>query len=109
MAYSEGLAKRLRGLLRGKYDFTEKKMFGGLCFMINGNMFCGVLKDNMIVRVGKEAYEDTLAKPNVHPMDFTGRPLRGFVYIEPEGYSTKQLLLKWIDQGIKFASSLPPK
>lgn len=72
-------------------------------------MFLGVANDNLIVRVGQEAYEDALAKPNVKPMDFTGRSLRGLVYIEPEGYSTNQRLSKWIDEGIKFAAFLPPK
>lgn len=109
MAHSEELAKRIRGLLKGKYDFNEKKMFGGLCFMINGNMFCGVIKDNLIVRVGSEAYEDALAKPNVHPLDFTGRPLRGFIYVDPKGYSTREALLNWVKKGIEFASSLRTK
>lgn len=109
MAYCEELANRLRSLLKGKYGITEKKMFGGLCFMMGGHMFSGVAKDNLVVRVGQEAYEDALAKPNVKPMDFTGRPLPGFVYIEPEGYVNEQSLLEWINQGIKFAASLPPK
>jgi TfoX/Sxy family transcriptional regulator of competence genes len=109
MAYSEELANRVRGLLKGNYEFTEKKIFGGLCYMINGNMFCGVIKDNLVVRVGKDAYEDALAKQGAKPMDFTGRPLSGFVYIEPEWYRKKQSLLAWINKGVEFASSLPPK
>lgn len=109
MTYSEELANRVRGLLKGKDELSEKKMFGGLCFMINGNMFCGVTKENLVVRVGKEAYEDALARPGVKPMDFTGRPLSGFVYIDPDGYRTKQSLLTWVNKGFEFASSLPPK
>lgn len=109
MTYSEELANRFRSLLKGKYAITERKMFGGLCFMINGHMFAGIIKDNLVVRVGREEYEDALVKPNVKPMDFTGRPLRGFVCIEPEGYANKESLIEWIDRGIKFAASLPPK
>ena len=109
MAYSEDLASRVRGLLKGRYELVEKKMFGGLCFMINGHMFCGIINDRLVVRVGKAAYEDALSKPGVKPMDFTGRPLSGFVYVEPKGYSTEHSLLAWISKGFKCASTLPPK
>jgi TfoX/Sxy family transcriptional regulator of competence genes len=109
MAYSEESASRVRGLLKANDEFIEKKLFGGLCFMTNGNMFCGIINDSLVVRVGKEAYEDALARPGVKPMDFTGRPLSGFVYVEPKGYSTEESLLAWVNKGLKFASSLPPK
>ena len=109
MAYDEELAARIRKCLSKKDKITELKMFGGLCFMIAGNMCCGVIKDNLIVRVGPERYENYLRESYARPMDFTGRALRGFVYVESEGYDTDESLKKWVGRGVEFASSLRPK
>lgn len=109
MAYNETLAARVRMTLAGRMQVTEKKMFGGLTFMLRGNMCCGVVKDDLVVRVGPVNQDEALAEPNARPMDFTGRPLRGMVYIGPEGYRNDEELRHWVDQALSFALSLPPK
>ena len=85
MAYDEQLAERVRKSLGRRRNITEKKMFGGLSFLQNGKMLCGVLKDLLVLRVGPEEAAKLLKKPHVRPMDFTGRPMKGFVYVEPGG------------------------
>ena len=85
MAYDIMLAKRVGALLRRRKNITQKEMFGGVCFLVNGNMCCGVERDRLVVRVGIEPYEQLLQKRYVKPMDFTGRPLRGFIYVMPGG------------------------
>lgn len=84
-------------------------MFGGVAFMLNGNMCFGTLKDDLIVRVGSDRYKDALAMPHARPMDFTGRPTTGFVFIDQKGWSNDATLKKWLDMGIEYASSLPKK
>ncbi len=90
MVYDEKLADRIRKMLTTRKGLVEKKMFGGITFMLNGNMCCGVVKNNLVVRIGPERYEKVLAEPHVQPMDFTGRPLRGFVFVGPGGYQTDE-------------------
>ena len=109
MAYNEDLADRVRVSLAGHRGIAEKKMFGGLSFMLGGNMCCGVVKDDLVVRVGPDGYEDALAEQHARPMDFTGRSLRGMVYIGAEGLQTDKALAKWVMLGVAFAASLPPK
>ena len=109
MAYDEVLAERVRRALAGRNDLSEKKMFGGVAFMLHGNMSCGVEKDQLMVRVGPERHEEALAQPHARPMDFTGRPMRGMVYVTPEGCRTDEALKRWVEQGLNFAASLPPK
>ena len=109
MAYDEKLADRTRDRLKGKRGITEKKMFGGLCFMMNGHMVCGVEKDNLVVRVGPDQYDWALKQKHARPMDFTGRPLKGFVYVAPQGYKTLSSLKKWLDLATDFVDSLPSK
>ena len=109
MAYDEDLADRVRALLAGRAGVREQKMFGGLCFMINGNMACGVLGHELVVRVGKENLEDALALPHSRPFDMTGRPMRSFVYVGTQGVGTNQGLTEWAGRGIAYAESLPPK
>ena len=84
-------------------------MFGGLCFMLGGNMACGIHGDELIVRVGKENLEDALSRQHSRPFDMTGRPLRGFVYVAAEGLVTDKGLAEWAELGIAYAASLPPK
>jgi hypothetical protein len=84
-------------------------MFGGLAFLIDGNMCIGIVGDDLMVRVGSDAYEGALAQPHAREMDFTGRPMRGIVYVGTKGTASKQALEKWIDRGLDFAGSLPPK
>ena len=109
MAYNENLADRIREVLAHRNELTEKKMFGGLSFMLCGNMCCGIINDDLVVRVDPDSYEKTVAKPHARPTDFTGRPLKGMVYVEPEGYRTDEELKYWLDQALSFALSLPPK
>lgn len=109
MAYDEKLAKRVRDYLQGRHGTSEKRMFGGLSFIVDGNMCVGILGDRLMVRVGADGYDHALAEPQVKPMDFTGRPLRGFVYVDPEGFKTEDSLMKWIDRGLQVASSLKSK
>lgn len=109
MAFDEGLAQRIRELIEEQPGFSEKKMFGGVGFMLRGNMACGVNKDDLIVRVGPDRYDEALAQPNSGPFDFTGRPMRGWVTVAPGGYESDHDLASWVQQGVEFASSLPPK
>ena len=109
MAYNEHLASRIREALDDREDITEKKMFGGLSFMLAGNMCCGIVGDDLVVRVGPEGHEKALAEPHARPMDFTGRSLKGMVYVASEGFETDKGLEYWLGQGLSFALSLPPK
>ena len=109
MAYDEALANRIRELLRDRRDVTERKMFGGLAFLVAGHMCCGIVGRDLMVRVGPEDYESALSVKHVRPMDFTGRPLRGMVYVAPPGLRTRRVLQAWIDRGVRFTRSLPEK
>ena len=109
MAYSEELAQRVRDAVGPGVAIEEKKMFGGLCVLVNGNMACGVMDDEIMVRVGPDGYEEALALPHARVMDFTGRPMKGFISVDPEGIATDDGLADWVGRGVEFAGSLPPK
>ena len=109
MAYDEGLAERLRDVLSEHPNLTEKKMFGGLAFMLNGHMFCGIVGDELMVRVGPQEYEDALSQSHARHMDFTGKPMKGYVYIEPDGFESDEDLIMWANRGADFVRTLPPK
>jgi hypothetical protein len=109
VAFDEGLAIRVRKALGTDREVREQKMFGGLCFLLNGNMCCGIVGETLMVRVGKEAYEEALARPHAREMDFTGKPLRGMVYVDPGGIAEDGDLEGWIQTGVGFAESLPRK
>ena len=109
MSYDEDLAGRVAGLLKRKKGVTEKRMFGGVAFLLGGKMFCGVEKENLVVRVGPEKYDEFLSKRHVRPMDFTGRSLRGFIYVSPRGLRSGKSLKSWVEKGLAFAGSLTPK
>lgn len=109
MAYDEVVAERVRVALKRRKGVTEKKMFGGICLLLNGNMVGGVVNDDLMIRVGSDAYEDALEEKHARPMDFTGKPLRGMVYVGLKGYEKNADLKAWLDRGLKFARSLPPK
>lgn len=109
MAYDEILAERIRTVLHRRKGISERKMFGGLCFMAGGNMACGIVKDELMVRVGPDAYEDALAQPHARPMDFTKRPMKGMVYVGTKGISTDEGLKAWVLRGLGYARSLPAK
>ena len=109
MAYDEQLAERVRDALALREDVTEQRMFGGIAFMLAGNMACGVLGDDLIVRVGPEEHERALAEPHVRPFDFTGRPSKGIVFVSPAGVASDETLAGWVEAGADFAASLPAK
>ena len=112
MAYDEGLAERLREIFAGRHgghEVVEKKMFGGIAFMLSGNMCCGVVNDTLMARVGPEQYQTTLQQKHVREMDFTGKPLKGFVYIAPPGIETDEDLHHWVSLCEAFVNTLPAK
>lgn len=110
MAYDENLAQRLRQNLLGSPDLTEMKMFGGIAFLINGNIACGVIQNDLIVRLGPGASDQAMDSPHTKPFAMTGRaPMSGWVQVEPEGIATQAALQAWITQSLAYARSLPPK
>lgn len=109
MTYDDGLAYRIREILADRPGVAEKEMFGGIAFMLDGNMCCGVIDDKLMARVGPDAYDAALEEPHARPMDFTGRPMRGFVYVAPAGISEEDVLASWVDRCVEFATSLPTK
>ena len=108
MAYDLKLAERVRSELDG-LPFLEKKMFGGVGFLLNGNMACGVNKDDLIVRVDPERHSRLLKKPHARHFDLTGRPMKGWLVIEADGIKTDKQLSAWVKEGVEFASTLPAK
>lgn len=109
MAYDEGLAERVREVVQSRTGITERKMFGGLAFMSHGHMFIGILGGTLMVRVGPREYPHALLKPHVREMDFTGRPMKGYVLVESDGFESDAALESWVNMSYEFASSLPPK
>jgi len=109
MAYNESLVARLHELLDDETDIVEKKMFGGVAFLAAGNMSVGVVKDDLAVRVGPAAEAKALEDPAARPMDFTGRPMKGWLYVSAEGWDDDESLRQWVDRGLSFARSLPSK
>jgi TfoX/Sxy family transcriptional regulator of competence genes len=109
MAFNPELAERITKLAGSQLGVTETKMFGGHGLLVNGNMSVGIQKDHLIVRVGKDNWEDSLNHPGVKEMDFTGRSMRGWVMIHNDELADDQYLRKWVDAGLNFAASLPAK
>jgi TfoX/Sxy family transcriptional regulator of competence genes len=108
MAYSEQLAKRVRALVSDRDDVDERPMFGGLTFMVGGHMCCGVHGDELIVRLHPDEEEAALARPHARPMDFTARPIRGFVTVAAGGLKG-QTLRRWVARAVAHAETQPPK
>ena len=108
MAYDLKLADRIRTHLEG-LPFVEKKMFGGVGFLLHGNMACGVYKNDLVVRVEPEKSNLLLKKPHAKPFDITGKPMKGWLLVEPGGVNTDKRLETWVREGIEFAGTLPPK
>ena len=109
MAYDEGLAQRIREAFEGQPGVVEKKMFGGIAFMVQGNMSVGVTGESLMVRVGPDDHDAALAQPHARPMDFTGRPMKGFITVDEAGIESDGDLQAWIDRGAAYARSLPAK
>jgi len=109
MTFHELTAGQIRSVMHNTPGLSERHMFGGIAFMLEGNMCCGVIEDNLVVRVGLEAYQHALHEPHARPMDFTGRPLPGFVYVDRAGFADDASLKQWIDRGVDFVRTLPAK
>jgi len=109
MPYNEKQANRLRKLLASHRGISEKKMFGGIAFMHHGNMCAGITGDKLVVRVGADQYQSCLKRKHAAPMDFTGKPLTGFVYVLPEGIKRSDQLNHWLKTGLRFTKTLPKK
>ena len=109
MAFTESLAARIRDALAQKKNLEEKKMFGGVGFLLNGNMLVGVWKDSLIVRLGPDEGDDALLEPHVKAFDITGRPMKGWVLVGPEGLEDNDQLKEWIQRAVKFVGKLPKK
>ncbi|MFN8526824.1 MAG: TfoX/Sxy family protein [Chloroflexota bacterium] len=109
MAFDEHLAGRIRAHLSSRSDVVEKKMFGGICFMVSGNMACGVHKDSLIVRMGPDQAAARLERPGARVFDLTGRAMKGWLTVEPAGLTSDATLHEWLELGTAHAASLPPK
>jgi len=109
MAYDATLATRIRAALGDRPDLVEKHMFGGICFMVRGHMCCGLVGSTLMVRLSPEEADRLADEPHVRPMDFTGRPMRGFLYVDPEGTATARTLRTWVGRTVAFAESKPKK
>jgi len=109
MAYNQHLADDIRARIGNHPSLTEREMFGGIAFMIGGNMAVGVSGDELMVRVGKDAHDQAVAKPGARIFDLSARPMRGWVVVAPKGFATDAALDAWVDQGVAYAETLPPK
>lgn len=109
MAYSEKLAGRISKLLSVNKGLVEKKMFGGICYMLKDKMLAGIVEDKLMIRCMKKDYDTLLKKPHAAVMTFTGKPMKGFLYVEPAGIKTDNQLQKWLDIGVEFVKKSPPK
>lgn len=109
MTYDEVLADDIRMRIGSRPDVTELEMFGGIAFMVHGNMAVGVTGEELMVRVGNDAHDEAVSRPGARTFDMSARPMRGWVAVSPEGLATESSLDAWVEQGVAFAESLPPK
>lgn len=109
MAFDEDFADRIRALLADQPDVTERKMFGGLAFLIAGNMACGIVGEDLMVRLGEDGADAALDEPHTRPMDFTGRAMKSMIYVSRAGVVDEPALETWVRRGVAFARTLPPK
>lgn len=109
MAFDETLAKQVRKHFDGRRDFVEKHMFGGVCFMIRGRMCCGIIDSSLMVRLDPDVADRVADQPHVRPMDFTGKPMRGYLFVDPEGIATPKALKSWVDRCVTHIETLPVK
>ncbi|QDV50395.1 TfoX/Sxy family protein [Gimesia fumaroli] len=109
MAYDEHLAERVHQLLKRRRGFSKRKMFGGICFMLHGNMCCGVTQNELMLRLGEKNVLKALEEPFTREMDFTGKPLKSMIYVDQPGFEDEADLKEWVNRAVKFVQSLPPK
>jgi TfoX/Sxy family transcriptional regulator of competence genes len=109
MAFDEALAYRIRDILSDRTDVVEKKMFGGLTFMVSGNMCVGVSKERLMVRVGPDQFADSIAQAHARPMDMQGKPMKGFIFVDADGFASDEDLNAWVQRGLNFVHTIPAK
>jgi TfoX/Sxy family transcriptional regulator of competence genes len=109
MPYNKDIEARISQLVSGWENTLQKNMFGGVCYLLKGNMFCGVYKDSLILRLGEDRAKRALTLPSVSPFDITGKPMKGWVMVEPSGFQTDEALKEWLTKAREFVSDLPPK
>lgn len=109
MAFNEQLAERVRSQLAPLAGFAERRMFGGLCFLLRGHMTAGIVGETLMLRVGPDQYRSALAQPHAREMDFTGRPLKGMIYVDAPGVKSDRALAGWLEQALSFVNSQPAK
>lgn len=109
MAFDEALAARVREVLARNEWITERKMFGGVAFLLNGNMCCGVTGDRLMLRLGESGAAEALVEPHTHPMDFTGKPMKSMIYVDPAGLESGKGVRSWVQRAVEYVSSLPAK
>lgn len=109
MAYDKGLTERVAEILAERGDLSERKMFGGIAFMVGGHMCCGVINDDLVLRLGPDGSEKALQESHVRPMDFTGKPMKGYVYVSKQGVRTEARLRERLRAALDFVATLPPK
>jgi len=109
MAYDEGLAERVRDLFKGKRGITEQKMFGGLCFLLNGNMVVGISKNELMIRYAHEQHDEVMAMRHVRAMDFTKKSMKGFAFVDARALDSQAELEAWVERCVRYVSKLPKK
>lgn len=109
MGFDEALAERVREALGPDVEATERRMFGGIAFMVRGNMACGIMEDGLIVRVGPDRYPQAVMEPDTRPFERTGRPMTGWVVVQPQGYARDEDLKAWVQEALDFVRTLPAK
>jgi TfoX/Sxy family transcriptional regulator of competence genes len=109
MACDEGLAERVRSILSRRGGFSERKMFGGVCFMIDGHMCCGVTKTDLMLRLAADEVMRALRRQHTRPMDFTGKPMKSMIFVDAQGTDSEEALHEWVERAIAFVRTLPPR
>jgi TfoX/Sxy family transcriptional regulator of competence genes len=109
MAYDLGLADRIRSIVERRGTFVERKMFGGVAFMVNGHMCCGVVKNDLVLRLSEEQAAASLRQPHARPMDFSGKPMKSMIYVSPLGMDSDEALETWVDSALSYVRSVPAK
>ena len=109
MGYNENIDKRIKSIVGGWSHAESKKMFGGVCHLLNGHMFCGVYQDYLILRLGEAETSEAMESPYARPFDITGRPMKGWIMLDQKGFPTKKDLTEWLMKARQFADTLPPK
>ncbi len=109
MAYDEAVAEKVRKILKRRKGITERKMFGGMAFLLNGNMCCGVMKKDIVLRLGEDRASEALTEPHTREMDFTGKVIKTMVYVSPSGYRSEEQLRSWVGRALDYVKTLPAK